>query len=99
MKSMTFNEYIKVQDQARTIDVRTNSEVKTLLNFSWAENIYVEDLIRNYKSYFPDKNELIITVCNAGNRSGQAAQFLEEVGYSNAFVLTGGIYNYFRNKK
>ncbi|AXK51492.1 rhodanese-like domain-containing protein [Spiroplasma alleghenense] len=99
MRSISFDEYLKIQDTARTIDVRTASEVKTLLKFNWAENIYVDDLIRNFKTYFPDKNQLIVTVCNAGNRSGQAAQFLQENGYQNAYVLTGGIYNYFRNKK
>ncbi|AHI54189.1 hypothetical protein SSABA_v1c07870 [Spiroplasma sabaudiense Ar-1343] len=99
MKSISLQDYLQIKNKVRTIDVRTTMEVKTLLKFDWAENIYVSDLIDNFDYYFKDKNEVIITVCNAGNRSGQAADFLENQGYLNAYVLDGGIYNYYRKVK
>lgn len=99
MKTMQLEEYLKIKDKARTIDVRTKSEVKSLKNFPWAENIYVYDIFDQFNKFFKDKNELIITVCNAGNRSGEAASFLEHEGFTNAYVLVGGIYGYYRHKK
>lgn len=37
------------------------------------------------------KNEEVILYCRSGNRSGQAAMFLESMGFTNTKNLTGGM--------
>ena len=37
------------------------------------------------------KNEEVIVYCRSGNRSGQACQYLEMQGFTNAVNLTGGM--------
>jgi deoxyribonuclease-4 len=56
------------------------------------------ELISKTEKYLKDKKQLVITYCNYGNRSGQAAQILREKGYK-AFVLEKGIEGYFSEKK
>jgi phage shock protein E len=96
MKTISAQEYHKIKDQIRTIDVRTEQEYKILVRFNWAENIPIDELVHNVEIHCPDKGETIVTVCNAGNRSSEAAQFLNDQGYENAMVLIGGIYGYKR---
>jgi len=41
-------------------------------------NIEINDLLSNLEYYIGhDKNRLIVTICNAGNQSSQAAIFLK----------------------
>ncbi|MDW7651962.1 MAG: rhodanese-like domain-containing protein [Bacillota bacterium] len=47
------------------------------------------DLKENYTEL--DKNAEIILVCRSGNRSGQAAAFLTEKGYTDVYNLVGGM--------
>lgn len=96
MKSISLEEYNKIKDKVRTIDVRTKEENNMLKRFPWAENIYVTDLVDNIDLYCKDKSETIITVCNSGNRSSYAADILNQNGFDNAYVLDGGIYGYYR---
>jgi phage shock protein E len=96
MKTISAQEYHKIKDQIRTIDVRTEQEYKILVRFNWAENIPIDELVHNVEIHCPDKGETIVTVCNAGNRSSEAAQFLNDQGYENVMVLIGGIYGYKR---
>ena len=37
------------------------------------------------------KNDEVIIYCRSGNRSGQAAMFLEQLGYKNVNNLAGGM--------
>jgi rhodanese-related sulfurtransferase len=37
------------------------------------------------------KDQELICYCRSGNRSGQAALFLEQLGFSNVKNLTGGM--------
>jgi phage shock protein E len=97
MKTINAKDYHKIKDQVRTIDVRTEQENKVLVRFNWADNIPIDELFSDVAKYCPNKDEQIITVCNAGNRSSDAAERLNELGYDNARVLTGGIYGYFRS--
>jgi phage shock protein E len=97
MKTISAQEYHKIKDQIRTIDVRTEQEYKILVRFNWAENIPIRRFeFTMLTVHCPDKSETIVTVCNAGNRSSEAAQFLNDQGYENAMVLIGGIYGYKR---
>ncbi len=89
-------DYNEIKDQVLTIDVRTVLEVKTLAKLDWAINYEMNYLHSNYEEILKNhENKKIITVCNAGNRSSQAAQFLREKGYD-ADYLDGGIYRYMK---
>ncbi|AUB31332.1 rhodanese-like domain-containing protein [Spiroplasma floricola] len=96
---ISVEDYALNKDKYFTLDVRTRTEFKTLPHFSWAINIHIDQFLDNFKKYLDEynpTNKPIVTVCNAGNRSGQVANFLSQLGY-NAKTLQGGIYNY--NKK
>ncbi|CAI2186168.1 17919_t:CDS:1, partial [Funneliformis geosporum] len=85
-------EFIKIKDQALIIDVRDKLEHQTLKTFLNSINIPYENLIIEPEKYISDQNKLIIIYCNYGNRSGKAASFLRRKGYSQVFVLKGGMY-------
>ncbi|AUM62455.1 rhodanese-like domain-containing protein [Spiroplasma monobiae] len=96
---ISVEEYAQNKENLFTLDVRTRTEFKTLPHFDWAINIHIDQFLDDFKKYLDEynpQNKPIVTVCNAGNRSGQVARFLSELGY-NARTLDGGIYNY--NKK
>jgi phage shock protein E len=81
MKTISAQEYHKIKDQIRTIDVRTEQEYKILVRFNWAENIPIDELVHNVEIHCPDKGETIVTVCNAGNRSSEAARLMNNYTY------------------
>jgi phage shock protein E len=89
--------YERRKRDALVIDVRSELEHKSLPILPNSINVYYENLMNNPAKYIPDKNQLIITYCNFGNRSGQAAEFLHQQGYQ-VFVLEGGIESYFKEK-
>ncbi|RHZ37216.1 rhodanese-like domain-containing protein [endosymbiont GvMRE of Glomus versiforme] len=85
----------KIKHQTLIIDVRNNWEHQELKKLPNSVNIPFLELISKPENYITDKNKLVITYCNYGNRSGQAARMLRERGYKQTFVLEGGIENYF----
>ena len=92
--TITKPEFEKIKHQALIIDVRDNWEHQQLKKLPNSINIPFLELVNKLEKYIKDKNQLVITYCNYGNRSGQAAQILREKGYR-AFVLEGGIERYF----
>jgi len=84
----------KIKSQALIIDVRDNWEHQQLKKLPNSLNIPFLELINKSEKYIPNKNQLVVTYCNYGNRSGQAARILRKKGY-NAFVLEGGVEGYF----
>lgn len=89
---ITKEEFTKIKEQALIIDVRDKLEHQDLKSFPNSINVPYEDLIAEPEKYLPDKNKLIITYCNFSNRSSKATRFLRSRGYSQVFVLKGGIY-------
>ncbi|CAH1756386.1 3340_t:CDS:2 [Entrophospora sp. SA101] len=87
-------EFAEIEKISLVIDARSKSEYQTLKSFPNSINIPYEDLISEPEKYLADKNKLIIIYCNFGNRSSKATSFLREKGYSQTFVLKGGIYGY-----
>ncbi|AGM26456.1 hypothetical protein SSYRP_v1c08670 [Spiroplasma syrphidicola EA-1] len=86
----------KLKDKALLLDVRTAIEFNSLKTLPNSKNVYLYDLIANPANFIDDKDDLIITLCNGGNRSSDAAHELRQHGYHNAFVLEHGIYGYYR---
>jgi len=95
---ITKPEFDQIKYQALIIDVRDNWEHQQLKKLPNSVNIPFLELISKPEKYIKDKSQLIITYCNYGNRSGQAAQILREKGFSQVFVLEGGVEEYFSEK-
>lgn len=95
--SIDKQEYEKMRDQALVIDVRSWLEAKIFPCLPASINVHYQKLITNPEKYIKDQRQLVITYCNFGNRSGKAASNLRNRGYSQVFVLKGGINNYFSN--
>jgi phage shock protein E len=91
---ITKSQFEKIKQIALIIDVRDNWEHQQLKKIPNSINIPFLELVSKPEKYISTKNQLVITYCNYGNRSGQAAQILREKGYK-AFVLEGGVENYF----
>lgn len=100
--SISNKEFDKIKSKALIIDVRDISEYQILKKIAKSNgklniiNIPYYDLIKNPSQYIKDKKQIIVTICNAGNRSTAAALILRESGYCNAYVLSNGIYGYYK---
>ena len=92
--TITKSKFNQIKSQALIIDVRDNWEHQQLKKLPNSINIPFSELVSKPEKYIPNKNQLIITYYNFGNRSGQATQLLREKGYQ-ALVLEGGVENYF----
>ncbi len=103
-KIIKYNEFYEKYEDALLLDVRSKAEFISLKKIPNSKNIYIYDLLDNVESYIGNNKDIfIVTLCNAGNRSGTVAELLNEQGYNNTFVLEGGIYGFDRwlkkNKK
>ena len=94
---ITKPQFEKIKHQSLVIDVRDDWEHQTLKKLPNSISIPFLELVSKPEKYITNKNQLVITYCNYGNRSGQAAQILRERGYK-AFVLEGGVESYFSEK-
>ena len=88
-KSIFLSEYDfdQIKDQAIIIDVRTKNERKILPCIANDRHCYFQDLIDNCDVMFPNKNTLLVTYCNSGNRSSIAAEALKESGFWKYFCF------------
>ena len=93
--TITKSKFEKIKQKALIIDVRDNWEHQELRKLPNSFNIPLLELISNPENYIKDKNQLIVTYCNYGNRSGQAAKILREKSYLRVFVLEEGVEDYF----
>lgn len=89
-------EFDEIKDDALLIDVRDPGEFQALQKIPNAINVPYRQLIADPEKFIPNKKTTVVTMCNAGHRSTAAAQFLREQGYANSYVLTTGIYGYYR---
>ncbi|MBL0342277.1 MAG: rhodanese-like domain-containing protein [Bacteroidetes bacterium] len=79
-----------MNEKIAVIDVRTPQEF-TIGSISGAENIdwYDPEFETKVKKYDPGKP--IALYCRSGNRSGSAANKLQQMGFSKVYSLNGGI--------
>lgn len=75
-----------LKEGAIIIDVRTKGEYATG-HIQSSKNIPL-DTLEKQLSQLKDKNQIIITCCASGMRSGSAKRLLESKGYTN--VYNGG---------
>lgn len=93
---MNKKDFDTIKDKALIIDVRDPGEFQLLQKIPNSINVPYRILIANPEKFIANKKTLVVTICNAGNRSTAAAQSLREQGYTNSFVLMLGIYGYYR---
>ena len=94
MEDLTQEEWVERlanDDNAVVLDVRTEAEVAEGIIpnaihidiYKGQEFINEIEALDKYKNYF--------VYCRSGNRSGQACQIMEQLGFDNAYNLEGGM--------
>ena len=84
---------VEKNQDIKIIDVRTRAEYD-VQHFPGAEFIAMEEVVANGIPY-PKETPVLIT-CNLGlKKSDASANSLKERGYSNVFILDGGIKAWF----
>ena len=93
LKQITYEELLeKVKTGVILLDVRTKQEFNEG-HLNGAIVIPYYDISKSIKSLVPNKEQEIIVYCKSGNRSSQALEKLESLGYSNVYDL-GSIDNW-----
>jgi len=72
------------------LDVRTPTEVTALGAYPGSVNIQSSDLEKMMPKMYPNKNNLILTYCNSGQRARNATEKLHELGYINSIYIASG---------
>ena len=98
-KDISNKKFNEIKNKVLVIDVRTKTEYKLLPKIKGAINVPIKTLLENPKKYISALDQQVITICNGGNRSSQAADYLTDVGYEHTYVLTHGIYGFERWEK
>ena len=96
MNTITVDSYDKLKASGEPfimLDVRDPEEFREG-HMENAINIPLHVLPLKAQELLSDKNMKIITSCMRGGRSGQAAVYLTEAGYTDAAVLDGGYFGY-----
>ena len=94
MEDLTQEEWVERlanDDNAVVLDVRTEAEVaEGIIPNAIHINIYRgQEFINEIEALDKDKNYFVY--CRSGNRSGQACQIMEQLGFDNAYNLEGGM--------
>lgn len=94
MEDLTQEEWVSQlenDDNAVVLDVRTDDEVADGI----IENAIHIDIYRGQEFIAEieelDKSKNYYVYCRSGNRSGQACNIMEQLGFENAYNLEGGI--------
>jgi len=86
-----FDEAIKEDNGGFLLDVRTTSEWEQDGHLENATLIPHTDLEDRVSELPQDKDTLILLYCRSGNRSQDAAQTLQDLGFNNLIELESGI--------
>lgn len=78
-------------DNAVVIDVRTDDEVAEgiIANAIHIDIYKGQEFVNEIEELDKDKNYYVY--CRSGNRSGQACNIMDQLGFENAYNLEGGI--------
>ncbi|MFD1614387.1 rhodanese-like domain-containing protein [Gelatiniphilus marinus] len=78
-------------DNAVIIDVRTDNEVADgiIANAIHIDIYKGQEFVNELEALDKDKNYYVY--CRSGNRSGQACNIMDQLGFENAYNLEGGI--------
>ncbi len=94
MEDLTQEEWVEQlenDDNAMVLDVRTDDEVADgIIPNAIHLDIYKGQEFLDALDEL-DKNKSYYVYCRSGNRSGQACQIMEELGFEKAYNLEGGM--------
>ncbi len=94
-----WTEQIANQDNAIIIDVRTPAEwAEGIIPNAMMIDIYSGQEFVNQLTALEDKDANYYVYCRSGVRSHQACSLMNELGFTNAFNLSGGIIQYVGEK-
>jgi len=84
-------EQLAKADDAVVLDVRTDAEVAEgiIANAIHLDIYKGQDFISEIEDL--DKSKSYFVYCRSGNRSGQACQIMEQLGFEKAYNLEGGM--------
>ncbi|MDZ7899276.1 MAG: rhodanese-like domain-containing protein [Arcicella sp.] len=88
--SITFNKLLGETPNAVLIDVRTSAEFKEK-SIDGAINIDVMKSEFSEKIALLDTDKTYFMYCRSGNRSGNACNMMDALGFSNLYNLSGGL--------
>lgn len=94
-KEMDFNEVKQIMlenPNAILLDVRSKQEYEEG-HLSGSIPLCLYDICKQADQILPNKEQTIITCCSSGNRSKEAQEMLEKMGYENVYNLKGGLDN------
>ncbi|MDR9424590.1 MAG: rhodanese-like domain-containing protein [Marinobacter sp.] len=83
----------RVEAGAVLVDVR-EPDYFDRFHLPGAINVSVNTINRRAPEVFTDNDQEIICYCNGGTRGPRAVQALLDMGYTNVFVLDGGLRRY-----
>ena len=86
-----WTEQLANDDSAVVLDVRTEAEVADgiIANAIHLDIYKGQEFINEIEDL--DKSKSYYVYCRSGNRSGQACQIMEQLGFEKAFNLEGGM--------
>lgn len=84
---------MKEKDSLFILDVRESYELKAFGAIPGVKNISIRELTSRLAE-LPSKNSNIVVVCQSGNRSYEASNYLARNGYENIYNLDGGTMNW-----
>ena len=86
-----WTEQLANDDNAVVLDVRTEAEVADgiIANAIHLDIYKGQEFINEIEDL--DKSKSYYVYCRSGNRSGQACQIMEQLGFEKAFNLEGGM--------
>lgn len=86
----TAKQMMKQNPETILLDVRSKQEYEEG-HLPYSISLCLYDLNEKAKDVLPNKKQTIIAYCASGNRSKQAQETLENMGYENVYNLKNGI--------
>lgn len=81
---------IAQKPNAILLDVRSKQEYEEE-HLPGSIHLCLYDIEKQACQVIPDKQQTIIAYCSSGNRSREAQEILENMGYENVYNLKGGL--------
>lgn len=79
------------RNRAQVLDIRTSAEQDVHGRVPDAKSVEVADLKDKAAAQFKDKAQPVLVMCQNGQRSGAAASVLRSLGYTEVYVVEGGV--------
>ncbi|MDZ7761051.1 MAG: rhodanese-like domain-containing protein [Desulfovermiculus sp.] len=92
IKNSQLSELIDEHKCIKVVDVRNPYELEgNLGKIEGSVNVPLKNIDTDIEKHVPNKNTYVVLVCRTHNRSQAAYHKLKEKGYTNLYVLLGGM--------